>query len=507
MENAGDIHNDRRAFLILVVPIPTRNGARHVTSTRPLRAVRATALSLTLALAGAGALAAAAPAAADDAPTKVHASDIAPNENTYAGWHQGYAAATTPANYSITADGLKLTDESQILYGYANDARLSGNALFDLINADDISWSTKAGTGAAYFQIPVNYGDSSAPSFTTLRPASPVEGTNTASTDQSWVSSKDITVPGETPTVIPANTPVPLGELISDLDTSTVQVLGFGVLSELGTSPVVTGLHFNGTGYVFVQDSLPAGTATISGEAKVGSTLTVTTAGWPAGTTFDYQWYYSGGQFGGEIEGADNAPTYTLTEGETGLQVGVIVTGHKDGFAPTEVHSTNMTDWVVAPKKDAAPAPVASSDALPQFLASKGVTPDTAASAGLPAALDASKGYIAKVQWNGTDSYVDVYAYSTPVLVGTFPVVNGVVQIGLSPALLASIASGAHTLVITGQTSGTVQAVAFTVSAVAPAAVLANTGADTTVPLLGGAALLLAGAALLVVRRRRAVRA
>nr|WP_249776620.1 LPXTG cell wall anchor domain-containing protein [Leifsonia sp. C5G2] len=163
-----------------------------------------------------------------------------------------------------------------------------------------------------------------------------------------------------------------------------------------------------------------------------------------------------------------------------------------------------MTDWVVAPKKDAAPAPAASSDALPQFLASKGVTPATPASAGLPAALDGSKGYTAKVDWSGADSYVDVYAYSTPVLVGTFPVVNGVVQISLSPALLASIASGAHTLVVAGQTSGTVQAVAFTVSAVAPAAVLANTGSDTTGPLIAGALLLFGGAALLVVRRRRA---
>jgi len=474
-----------------------------VTSTRKSRAIRATALSLALALAGAGALAAAVPAAADDAPTQVHASDIAPDESTYAGWHQGYAGATS-ANYSITADGLKLTDESQIIYGYQPSERLAGNALFDLINAGDITWSTKAGTGAAFFQLPVYYGDSANPSFTTLRPASPAEGANTADTEQSWVSSKDITVAGDTPTVIPANTPVPLGELISDLDTSTVQVLGFGVLSQLGTSPVVTGLHFNGTGYVFVQDSLPAGTATISGDAKVGSTLTVTTAGWPAGTTFDYEWYYSGGQFGGPIESADNAPTYTLTEGETALQVGVIVTGHKDGFAPTQVYSTNMTDWVVAPKKDAAPAPVASSDALPQFLASKGVTPATPASAGLPAALDASKGYTAKVEWAGADSYVDVYAYSTPVLVGTFPVVNGVVQISLTPALLASIAAGAHTLVITGQTSGTVQAVAFTVSAVAPAAVLADTGSDTTVPLLAGALLLFGGAALLVIRRRRA---
>ena len=479
----------------------------NVTSTRTRRAARGTALGLSLALAAGGALLAVAPATADDAPTQVHASDIASveNDSTYTQWHQGYSGATA-ANYSITAGGLQLKGESQIIHGYASGARPSGNDLFDLINKGDITWTTKAGTGAAYFQLPVYYGDASSQQFTTLRPAAPVEGLNTATTEQDWVSSKDITVAGDNPTVVPANTAVPLGELISDLGTDTVQVLAFGVLSELGTSPVVTGLHFNGTGYVFVQDALEAGTATISGEAKVGSTLTVATTGWPAGTTFDYQWYYSGGQYGGEIDNAANAPTYTLTEGETGLQVGVIVTGHKNGFAPTDVHS-NMTDWVFAPQKAAAPAPVASSDALPAYLAAQGATPETPASAGLPAALDTAKGYVAKVQWNGTDSFVDVYAYSTPVLVGSFPVANGVVQIGLSSALLAKLPAGAHTLVISGQTSGTVQAVAFSVSAVAPAGVLAATGSDTTVPAIAAGLLLLGGLALMVIRRRREARA
>ncbi|WP_374008946.1 LPXTG cell wall anchor domain-containing protein [Leifsonia sp. LS-T14] len=477
-------------------------------STRTRRAARATALGLSLALAAGGALLAAAPATAVDTPTEVHASDIAPVENgsTYTTWHQAVAGATS-ANYSITADGLQLTGESQIVHGYATGARPSGSDLFDLINSGDISWTTKAGTGAAVFQLPVAYGDSSAPETTTLRPATPVEGANTADVDQDWVSSNDITSASDGTTVVTANTPVPLGELISDLGTDTVQVLAFGVGSVLGTSPVVTGLHFDGTGYVFVQDPLAAGTATISGDAKVGSTLTVATAGWPAGTTFDYQWYYSGGQFGGEIENAANAPTYTLTEAETGLQVGVIVTGHKAGFAPTSVHSTNMTDWVVAPQKAAAPAPVASSDALPAYLAAQGVTPETPASAGLPASLETGKSYVAEVQWNGRDSFVDVYAYSTPVLVGSFPVVNGVVQISLSPALLASLAAGSHTLVISGQTSGTVQAVAFSVSAVAPAGVLAATGSDATVPAIAAGLLLLAGLALMVIRRRREARA
>src|ERR1700712_3835300 len=121
-ENARDIHNVRRAFLILVTRLLPETVLANVTPTRTSRAARATALGLSLALAAGGALLAAAPAAADDAPTQVHASDIAPVENdgTYTQWHQGYPGATS-ANYSITADGLQLKDESQIIQGYASD--------------------------------------------------------------------------------------------------------------------------------------------------------------------------------------------------------------------------------------------------------------------------------------------------------------------------------------------------------------------------------------------------
>jgi LPXTG-motif cell wall-anchored protein len=426
----------------------------------------------------------------------VHGGDIRSNEATYPGWHQGYAQATTPANYSVTEDGLKLTNESQVIYGYP-----TGTGPTDLASlVSGISWTTDENTDPAYFQIPLNYG-TTLQSFTTLRPYAPTKGANTATPDQQWVSSRAIDPSTDAPDGVAANTPVAFSDLITALGTP-VKILGFGVLTEPNTSSVVTGLTFGGSTYAFAAE----GSATVAGDAKVGSTLTASTAGWPVGTTFSYEWYYSGGQFGGPIDGATSS-TYTLTDAEVGVQVGVIVTANTAGFASSEVHSTNMTDWVVAPQKPADPAPVANSDALPAYLAAQGVTPDTAASAGLPSGLDASKGYTAKVDWNGRDSYVDVYAYSAPVFVGTFPVVNGVAQITLSPAVLAQLAAGTHTLVITGQSSATVQAVGFTVLASVSVAALADTGSDTALPAAIAVLLLLLGGGLLVARRRLGMRA
>jgi hypothetical protein len=64
-----------------------------------------------------------------------------------------------------------------------------------------------------------------------------------------------------------------------------------------------------------------------------------------------------------------------------------------------------------------------------------------------------------------TDSFVDVYSYSTAELVGTFPVVGS--KVFLVNADVSSLAAGKHYLVFQGQTSGAVGIVQFDVIALA----------------------------------------
>jgi hypothetical protein len=64
-----------------------------------------------------------------------------------------------------------------------------------------------------------------------------------------------------------------------------------------------------------------------------------------------------------------------------------------------------------------------------------------------------------------TDSFVDVYSYSTAELVGTFPVVGS--KVFLVNADVSSLSAGKHYLVFQGQTSGAVGIVQFNVIALA----------------------------------------
>ena len=261
---------------------------------------------------------------------------------------------------------------------------------------------------------------------------------------------------------------------------------------------MVTDISWFGTNYSFQLNPVPAGTVTVSGTSEVGSVLTATTAGW-ADATLSYVWSDNAGQSGSLIDGATSS-TYIVTADHVGHKITAWVTGSKTGFLPTTVQS-DQTVAVTAPQKPAAPAPAADAASLSSYLASNSITPATQTSTGLPSgALNPTQTHTANVTWTGADSFVDVYAYSTPLFIGAFPVVNGVAQIVLSPAIQAQLAAGAHTLVITGQSSGTVQAVAVSISSV-----LASTGTNPALPLTAGTLLLLLGVALVLVPRRRVV--
>lgn len=233
----------------------------------------------------------------------------------------------------------------------------------------------------------------------------------------------------------------------------------------------------------------------ITGTPVLGNVLTAAAEGWPADATLTYQWFWSGGQMGGPIDGA-TASTYTVDESVVGRWIGVIITGAMTGNSKVSA-SEILETLTTAPKK----APAAAPADLATYLQAKGSTPQPQTSTGLASgALDPATPHTANVSWTSPDSFVDVYVFSTPVFVGTFPVVNGVAQVTLSAVVLGQLAAGGHTLVVTGQTSGAVQSVALAIG-------LPATGVDPTVPLTIASLLVLLGAGFMVVRRRLSVRA
>jgi hypothetical protein len=77
-----------------------------------------------------------------------------------------------------------------------------------------------------------------------------------------------------------------------------------------------------------VKGSLVRATPTVTGTAKVGSTLTANSGVWgPAPVTLRYQWYQSGVA----VTGA-NAATYQPTTTDVAKTLTVKVTGSKPGY-------------------------------------------------------------------------------------------------------------------------------------------------------------------------------
>lgn len=81
---------------------------------------------------------------------------------------------------------------------------------------------------------------------------------------------------------------------------------------------------------------LTAGTPTVSGTVRVGTTLTARTGTWTPGTAFAYQW---------KISGTTVATTTTFTPQAThaGKTLRLVVTGTKDGYAPKTAYSAFST--------------------------------------------------------------------------------------------------------------------------------------------------------------------
>lgn len=75
--------------------------------------------------------------------------------------------------------------------------------------------------------------------------------------------------------------------------------------------------------------------------------------------------------------------------------------------------------------------------------------------------LDPSQRLSGELPWeNPLDDFVDVFAFSEPVPLGTFPVVDGAVQLD---ADISALADGTHRLLFIGQVSGDVQVMEITI--------------------------------------------
>ncbi|SJN08392.1 metallopeptidase [Leucobacter sp. 7(1)] len=238
----------------------------------------------------------------------------------------------------------------------------------------------------------------------------------------------------------------------------------------------------------------PAPVPVIAGEARVASTLTAATAGWPEATVFTHQWNVGGVP----VPGASDT-SFVIPESALGETVTVTATGTAPGHLPTAATSS-ATAAVQAARVDPKPdpeGPVApSEDALTDALRGAISFPSTVApgqriTVGLGAEF--------------ASTTVESWLFSTPSHLGSRTVdAHGTIELTIPK----NAELGTHRLAV-AQADGTVIGWGpLTIAAATPDTATPSTGglAKTggSVPLLAGAlgaTLLLSGAVLIASRR------
>ncbi|MFE7504859.1 hypothetical protein [Promicromonospora sp. NPDC057488] len=131
---------------------------------------------------------------------------------------------------------------------------------------------------------------------------------------------------------------VPVADAATESLTLLPEYLGKYVIGTVtGTAAGVTGDRVEAAAVgPLVEGDLAAGTASVSGMVRVGTKLTATTAGWPAGTTFAYRWVVGGATAG-------TASTFTPLTTQAGKSLKLEVTGTKAGFGSRTVSSATTT--------------------------------------------------------------------------------------------------------------------------------------------------------------------
>ena len=192
---------------------------------------------------------------------QVTGSDIAGNEASYRGWHEGYWDNATRA-YSVSAEGLSLGEDgmhSQILNGLVGtgEAGLSVGAadLAKLIQGSRVA----VADGSVQLQVAVTYNGG----WATLRSNGPVlDGVSPKLTD-AWMTSRAIpettNSDGDVLTAaIGTSDVVTLGDLIDALAAhGNVAYSGYGILAYAAPA-LVTSVTWNGVQFDFVPFVTPA---------------------------------------------------------------------------------------------------------------------------------------------------------------------------------------------------------------------------------------------------------
>lgn len=271
--------------------------------------------------------------------------------------------------------------------------------------------------------------------------------------------------------------------------TATVATLG-GTCTECSTSLAVS-----------EYEIAPAPAPTIAGEARVGTTLTATTTGWPESTVFAHQWNVGGAP----VPGANDA-TFVIPESALGKTVTVTATGTAPGYLPTAATSS-ATETVRAAHVDPKPEPggpiAPSEDALTDALRGAISFPGTVAP-GQRISVGLGEEY--------AGATVAGWLFSTPRDLGSATVdAHGNIELTIPH----DAELGAHRLAVAHPDGTVIGWGPLTVAVATPDTGTPGTGtpgtgglAETggTSPLLAGvlgAVLLLGGAALIAARRTR----
>ena len=392
----------------------------------------------------------------------------------------------------------------------ATTATTSRNVSFNTVTAENNGWA-----GIAFYSLSTQGVNSDIPGVT-------FAGTTTITGNARGIQFGD---PGDTHGVQGANSgPVSLGVVAFSGNTTDVTRSDNSVVQLARTSTV--------DGRVVASSDFATGTLTLVPAVSTTSTVTVSPPSGSAlaGAAVTLTGTVSPSTAVGTIaifDGTTRLGGGTATGGVFTVETSALAVGSHSftaTFTPANVEnylasaSTAVT-FSVNEKELPAEPPSTNTDQLEVLIETQGLdvsgTTDSFVpslqTAGNPLTnLDASKTFSGTLPWSdGVDSFVDVYAYSLPAFLGTFPVVDGLVQI--TGVDLSALAAGGHHLVFVGQTSETVSVMAVTVVAPEAAAVvlvgsssgLASTGVDPAAPLGAAGILLLLGLGLLIVAARR----